>query len=135
MNIGKIQICFLLLLIGCSTSDSGKKVIVATYPDGTPKLIRVYYEKTDEILESNYYFNSVQERERTLKNGYPNGAWLEWHKNGQLKFEKNYSNGEMDGLQKGWYMDGRLFFESNYEKGNLVSRTIYNHDGTIKSTL
>ncbi len=135
INTRTIQLWLLILFIGCSTSDSGKKVVETTYSDGTPKLIRVFYEKTDEILESNFYINGVKERERILKNGYPNGSWKEWHKNGQLKFNKNYRNGEMDGAQKGWYRDGTLFFESFYENGKLVSRTIYNHDGTVKSTL
>jgi len=135
----KIKKLILILIVfcyyACDSSETTKEVIVESYPDNTPKLVRIYNDGKDDYLEINYYINSQKERERMIKDGYPNGSWIEWHKNGNLKFQKNYFNGEMHGTQKGWYMNEEIFFESNYIMGELISRKIYNHDGSVKSEL
>ncbi len=134
MRLKTILLFFSLMVISCSTKEAENRVVETSYPDGTPKLVRVCYPDSVSFVEINYFYNGIKERERTLKNGYPHGAWKEWHKNGQLKFDKYYKNGEMDGSQKAWYMDGSIFFESIYDNGSLLNRTVYNHDGSIRST-
>ena len=59
--------------------------------DGLVEREGLYYEKF-----TNVPFNGkvTGQEQGSFKNGKRNGAWVGYHKNGQLRYEGNYKNGK-----------------------------------------
>ncbi|NOZ75427.1 MAG: hypothetical protein GXO90_08650 [FCB group bacterium] len=113
-----------------------ERQIVSTFSDGKPEHVNIFEVVDGQkklVGEEIYYFNSQMMRSRELKDGYPNGVWREWFKNGQLRMEKHYVNGNLDGLQKGWYRDGAKFYEAEFSQGKLLHRREWKPDGTLRN--
>ena len=54
-----------------------------------------------------------------------NGVWTEWS-DGQKYREKTYKDGEPDGLWTDWYVNGQKREERTYKDGELISEKCWN---------
>ena len=74
----------------------------------------LYYEKFTDIPFSGKV-TGVQQG--SIKNGKFDGAWVKYHKNGQLFFKANYKNGRAEGAWVYYRKNGQLWRKSNYKDG------------------
>ena len=113
----------------------------------------LYYEKFTDIPFSGKV-TGVQQG--SIKNGKFDGAWVKYHKNGQLFFKANYKNGKAEGAwfsysdngqlwEKGnfknfkkegdwvgYHENGQLSYTGNYKNGKVEGVLVYyNEDGTV----
>ena len=50
-----------------------------------------------------------------VKDGKRNGPIVEWHENGQKKFEGTFKEGKQYGLHVGWHENGQKHYEGNWK--------------------
>ena len=55
-----------------------------------------------------------------LKDGKQEGLLIEWHDNGQKKYEVNFKDDKLDGLTTSWDEHGLKSGEANYKDGKLI---------------
>lgn len=73
-----------------------------------------------------YHDNGNKQFEVSYIDGQPEGRYLEWFDNGQLKAELYFQrNGVENGSVREWYHDGTLKIEGFYSKGCQDSIWIY----------
>ena len=63
------------------------------------------------------YENGKKKQEGNLKDGKPNGLWVNWHENGQKGEQVNFKDGKEDGLNVAWYDTGEKELEYNFKDG------------------
>ena len=70
-----------------------------------------------------------------FRNGYKNGVFTGYYKNGKKKNEGKFINGKQEGKYASWYNEGTLEYEVNFKDGNKEGPEIYYHsNGKIKAT-
>ncbi len=69
--------------------------------------VMVYYDNDHKLKKSMGY----------MVNGYKDGPWLTWHKNGKKESEGIYKDEVMTGQWKYWYENGNLRKETQYLAG------------------
>ena len=142
MRIYRFLFVVLIVFIAGCNADLDK-IIVETYADGTPKVVRFYKgEGVDKALvkEEFFYPDGQIRMEGEYKNGMKNGRWISyynngnrwsegyykkninegktitWHENGQKYYQGYYKNGERKGKWKFWDENGKLIKEIDYGK-------------------
>ena len=90
-----------------------------------------YYEKFTDVP----FTGKVTGREQgSFKNGKRDGAWVGYHKNGQLWYEGNYKNGKSEGTWTDYHTNGQLWSKGNYKNGRLDGVwVVYSRDGQLYS--
>ena len=80
------------------------------------------------------YENGQIKSKGEIKDGRPEGKFIEWYENGQIWREATIKNDELDGKQTGWYENGQIEFEQHYKDGKEVGETkyAYNEKGQIE---
>lgn len=125
-----------LTLLGCDTMKSGKvdpcpikiqaktiigkgKTVYVTKCDSTE---RTLYNSSDQVIQvSNWY------------KGKPNGSFISYWGNGNIKQTSYWKNGSEHGTTKIYYDNGNIEQISNWENGSQVGTTIfYYRDGSIE---
>ncbi len=68
----------------------------------------------------------------TLKNGYFDGPYQEYHKNGQLWLKGTYSAGQLDGPGESYRESGELWSRGNFSNGKFDgSWEFYSEEGQL----
>ena len=116
----------------------------------------LYYKKFTDVP---FTGEVTGEWNGNLKDGKPEGHWIEYYENGQLNFKGNFKDGKRDGLSELYYENGQLWlkrtekdgkleglYEYYYENGQLSAKGNYkdgekdgvweyfNKDGSLKRT-
>ena len=79
-----------------------------------------------------YHKNGQLDYKGNYKNSKREGAWISYHKNGQLDYKGNYKNGKQEGAWVSYYSDGLLGSKGNYKNGEKEGAwVIYKLDGTV----
>lgn len=108
----------ILSLIFFSCSKGTEEVVEEKFPDGTPKLVRVYETKEGErilIKETEYYPNHFKKMEGEFKEGKRHGKWIVWYDNGNPWSEGHYKNGKRNGKSITWFENGKMRYEGKYK--------------------
>jgi antitoxin component YwqK of YwqJK toxin-antitoxin module len=85
----------------------------------------LYYKKFTEVPFTGKITGKSQ---GAIKIGKPDGAWVEYHSNGQLFYKGNYKNGKEEGAWVGYHDDGQLFYKGNYKNGEEEGAWVYYHE-------
>ena len=123
-----VMILFVSLLTAAPSWSEGTSMDDLVERDG------LFYKKftevpfTGEIDEGSY--------QGSLKNGKPEGTWVAYHDNGQLKGKGDWKNGKEEGPWVYYYDNGQLFskgvIKNGKEEGPWVT---YSEDGTVDNAL
>ena len=116
-----VVVLSVLLFVGCSPKI--EKIIEETYPDGSPKLVKLYEINGDSktMLNEISYYSSGQERyEGAYKDGKRHGKWIYYYENGNKWSEGFFDNGLRHGFGTTWHKNGNKYFEGNYNQGHRV---------------
>ncbi|MBN4062538.1 MAG: hypothetical protein COA57_05925 [Flavobacteriales bacterium] len=128
-----------ILLFSCAQKE---EIIEQTWPDGAPKLVKVFAIDGEEkalAKETEYYengqikiigeYNSESQRtgqwhayyedakpwsECEYRNGLKHGKNTVWFSNGHLRYEGKYENDKQAGIWKFWDENGALVKEVEY---------------------
>jgi hypothetical protein len=89
----------------------------------------LYYKKFTEVPFTGKITGKSQ---GAIKIGKPDGAWVEYHSNGQLFYKGNYKNGEEEGAWVRYHYNGQLSSKGNYKNGEKEGAwVVYKKDGTV----
>ena len=95
----------------------------------------IYYQKFTDVPFSGKVTGEYQ---GVIKNGKRDGAWVQYHENGQLMHKGNYKNGKAEGAWVSYYetdqlmWKGQLYYKGNYKNGKEEGAWVsYNFDGTV----
>ena len=89
----------------------------------------IYYQKFTDVPFSGKVTGEYQ---GVIKNGKRDGAWVQYHENGQLMHKGNYKNGKKEGAWVSYFMNGQLYYKGNYKNGKEEGAWVsYNFDGTV----
>ena len=69
--------------------------------------------------------------EKYMRKGAIHGYFREWTSEGQMIEESYYWRGMLDGVSKKWYDSGILKSEELWDMGFILSRKLYDHQGTL----
>jgi hypothetical protein len=90
--------------------DSGVQVVQEMHADGRPRLWR------------------------QMRNGKPDGLWMEWYTNGALRYRAWWRDGKGDGRWEYFHPSGRLRSESTFSADRPIGlEREYHENGTLKS--
>jgi antitoxin component YwqK of YwqJK toxin-antitoxin module len=64
-----------------------------------------------------------------FKNGFEDGKYVEFHKNGNLKSVEMMEHGQTKGGQKEWFENGNLKSISEFSNGKCLSYTKWDEEG------
>jgi antitoxin component YwqK of YwqJK toxin-antitoxin module len=76
----------------------------------------LYYEK---FTDAPFNGKVTGEDQGSFKSGVKDGAWVKYHKNGQLKEKVNFKNGKMEGAGGGYHDNGQLWWKGNYKNSRF----------------
>ncbi len=114
-------IAILIALICFTSCDSRtKEVTEESYPDGSPKLVRVYEEKNGTQLlvkERHYYPNRQKRMEGSFRDDERDGKWVYYFENGKIWSEGSFRLGKSDGRRITYYENGNKRYEGEYRNG------------------
>ena len=77
-----------------------------------------------EMYDSGQAFRLVE-----LKDGQPDGPYIEWYQNGQKWSEVTFKDGKPDGPHTLWHENGQKQVEATYKDGKLVFVKYWNSKG------
>jgi antitoxin component YwqK of YwqJK toxin-antitoxin module len=112
------RLLLVTLLIAILSGCSQKEVIEATYENGTPKVVKYYHRKGNDLLlarEVVYYENKQKKIEGEYKNEQRNGLWKAWYKNGTIWSEGEYKDGKRNGIGISYHENGKKYIEGMYQ--------------------
>ena len=93
----------------------------------------LYYEKFTDVPFTGEITGQFQ---GSIKNGKEEGAWVRYHKNGQLFSKGNFKNGWLEGAWVWYYDDGQVNNKGNYKKGKRDGAWVYyREDGTVSKLM
>ena len=132
-----------------------RKIVEESYPDGKPKLIRIYVKTAsgEALFESmelrndgqpvlfeapaegyskkfSYYNNDSLKEKIEFRDGVYSGIFATYYENGQISTEKTYFDGNFNGSVKEWYEDGALRLDEVWEDSLLISGNYFSSNGT-----
>lgn len=106
-----LSICcmVMLLIVACGGEDASN--VVATWPNGQPREIRVYEpEKPGEMPayhQQLFFANGQLQAEGDRVDTLKNGKWQEWYEDGTRMREGLYVLGKKEGLHLTYYPNGK----------------------------
>ncbi len=118
MKIFFVSIISSILLFTCSGKI--EKVIVETYEDGNPKLVKFYRGENghkEMIREITYYPSNQIRYEGAFSEGEKHGQWIYYYENGNKWSEGYFYMGERDGAGTTWHKNGQKYMHGSYNKG------------------
>jgi hypothetical protein len=105
----KLTLTFLTCLIFFSPN-----VVMSETMDDLVKREGLWYKKFSQV---SFTGKVTGTNKGAFKNGKKEGAWVDYHINGQLLVKINYKNGKRDGAWIGYYDNGQLWYKGNYKNG------------------
>ncbi|MCD4773903.1 MAG: hypothetical protein K8R41_11030 [Bacteroidales bacterium] len=108
-----------ILFVGCSPKI--EKIIEETYPDGSPKLVKLYEINGDSktmLKEISFYPNRQERYEGAYKEGKRHGDWIYFFENGNKWSKGSFDNGLRNGFGTTWHKNGNKYFEGSYNQGH-----------------
>lgn len=111
---------FYLLIILASCTTPVEKVTEATFPDGTPKIVKTYRTEGGKkilINETTYYPGGKVQLDGGYNNGQRHGTWVFYYQNGQKWSEALYNNGKEDSLKTIWFENGNIYYQGMMKQG------------------
>ncbi|MFC1584993.1 toxin-antitoxin system YwqK family antitoxin [Fibrobacterota bacterium] len=107
--------------------EAGKKVLHRKY-----RIVTSYYKKSNDHPEKSIkekYSVNPDFKDHIVRHG----AYLCWHRNGNVKMSGEYLDGKLHGFIKEWHPNGRLYSEGHYLEGKKEGPWSYWHDnGKLK---
>lgn len=132
---GCIFLLFSLFFVACFTKK--EEIVVAHYPDNSPKLVKYYLVHSDKIRElikeTAYYPQHKKLMEGTYQDSLRNGLWQSWYENGALWSQSEYARGFKHGKCITFYENGKIRYEGSYEQDKKVGEWFF-FDSTGKQT-
>ena len=103
----------LLFVLGCSST--GYEVVVESYEDGNPKLVRYYRDENrqDLLREIQYYEDGKVYIEGQYKDNEREGKWTAWYRNGNIWSTGEYQKGMENGLKTVYHENGNKYYEGH----------------------
>ena len=126
----------LLFILACS--PRGYEFVEESYPDGSPKVVKIYKdeEKTKLVSEKQLYRDGTTYREGTYRDGKREGTWKAWHANGQLWSVGEYQDGRENGLKTVYYENGRKYYEGRVKEDERVGTwSFWDQEGKLLKTI
>lgn len=100
-------------------------VLVAVYPD-TNLLLKIFYKDAGLVIKDGafqlYHPNNIKAQDGYYSDNVPEGIWLSWYKNGQLKDSGVLASNKYTGIWKHWHENGQL--QSITEYGDPTPDTV-----------
>lgn len=113
-------VCAIMLLASCSAQLTEK--VQATFPDGTPRVVR-YYDKHDQCVKETEYYESGQVKmEGGMKNGKMEGEWTAYFIDGRVQSHGFFVDGKRTGAAEVYYSNGNKYEEGYYKEGKHVGK-------------
>lgn len=109
---------FGLLLFGCGPGL--EEVVMESYEDGTPKIVRYYKGEGKEktmVKEGFFYPNGTIRMEGEYLHGVKHGRWISYYEDGTKWSEGNYTDGINNGATTTWHENGQKYYEGFYANG------------------
>jgi len=106
------------VFFGCSPAL--EEVVVESYEDGTPKIIRYYKgEGKDKTMvkEGFFYKDGALRMEGEYLYGVKHGRWLSYYEDGTRWSEGHYVDGINDGPTITWHENAQKYYEGYYKQG------------------
>lgn len=79
----------------------------------------IYVKNLNSSSHSVYFPDSTVYFTVELKNGFKEGAFTEYHENGEVKMTGRFKNNKRDGVWRLYSADGKLILRRNYEEGEV----------------
>ncbi|MDP2424328.1 MAG: hypothetical protein U1C46_07000 [Bacteroidales bacterium] len=138
----KLLLLVSLFALTTSCSHELEKVIVETYPGGSPELEQYFMVKGETrtlVKEIGYYPEGQKRIEGNYLQDKRTGRWTYWYENGNKWSEAEYVAEIRHGKSIVWHENGKKYYEGNYmngeragewqfwdEEGNLTKEIDYN---------
>ncbi|MCX6245586.1 MAG: hypothetical protein NTU98_12900 [Bacteroidetes bacterium] len=130
---------FLLLILSFISCSHETKIMVETYPDGSPKRECVYKGKDETremIKETTWYPGRKLQMVGEYKANKRDGHWIYYYQNGNIWSEGYFREGKSDGKRITHYENGNVFYEGTYDKDRRVGVwKFYDESGKLVKTL
>lgn len=122
-----------ILLFLTASCSKPQRVVIESFPDGSPKLVH-YVKGETAVKEERFYDSGTKEMEGPLnKNGQRVGVWKAWYKNGALWSEGEFKDDVRNGFANVFWPNGKLRFEGTYADGKQTGAwKFYNEQGTLE---
>jgi uncharacterized protein len=116
--------------------DNGRRLAkkVETYPNGGTKTEATYLFAR-EVLKCNYDWWNGAITTKVEKEGKDqrNGAYISYHKNGQVESEGEYADDLPIGKFNWWFENGQKAIEGEFDNGHQIGRWTWWHDNGQKA--
>lgn len=128
----KILLFFVAFLLLASCSERLTEKVMATYPDGTSKVVH-YYDKNDQcVKETEYYETGQVKMEGGMKNGKMEGEWTAYFIDGRVQSHGFFEEGKRTGAAEVYYSNGNKYEEGSYKEGKHVGYwKFYDEQGNL----
>ena len=115
-----VAILFISLLSSPSWSET---------MDDLVKRKGLYYKQFTDVPFTGKVTGSSQ---GSIKNGERDGAWVSYHKNGQLFLKSYWKNFKQEGTWISYRENGQFWFKMNYKNGKTEGAAVFYHEnGTV----
>jgi antitoxin component YwqK of YwqJK toxin-antitoxin module len=108
----------LLSVFVCTSCTGREKVVVESYPDGSPRK-ECYYKvkgETLEMIKEIFYYPGKQVKQiGEYKNGLRDGHWIFYYDNGNVWSEGYFKEGKSHGKRLTYFENGKLRYEAWYD--------------------
>lgn len=120
-----------VIVFGCSE----KKVVVTTYENGSPGIVKYYHKESGELIldrEVVYYSNKQVKMDGEYKDELRHGMWKAWYETGTLWSEGEYKEGKRNGKGIYYHPNGKKYIEGIYSNDVRVGNwRFYDTTGTL----
>jgi antitoxin component YwqK of YwqJK toxin-antitoxin module len=116
--LSNVMLLVVLVLFGCGPKL--EEVVMESYDDGTPKIIRYYKGEGKEktMVKEGYFYPDGQIRmEGEYLHGVKHGLWVSYYQDGTKWSEGHYIDGINNGTTTTWHENGQKYYEGFYKNG------------------
>ena len=107
-------------------SENLDRIVLHSYPDGSPKMVVFVVHGTKDIVrDESYYPNGKMDYCGEYRDGVEDGTWKYYWPNGMLKTVEHYVDGLEEGECRHFNEQGKLVKFILYKKGNPVKTLEY----------
>ena len=129
----------LVLTVSFISCTHETKIMVETYPDGSPKRECTYRGKEESremIRETTWYPKRKLQMTGEYKANQRDGKWIYYYENGNIWSEGFFKEGKSDGKRITHYENGKIFYEGFYKADRRVGIwKFYDENGTLRKTV
>jgi antitoxin component YwqK of YwqJK toxin-antitoxin module len=107
-----------VFLFGCAPVL--EEVVIESYDDGTPKVVRYYKGEGKQktmVKEGYFYPDGAIRMEGEYLHGVKHGRWISYYKDGTKWSEGHYTEGVNNGATTTWHENGQKYYEGFYKNG------------------